>query len=50
MGLRDTMSFKGSEATQMLRNQHTVTVDICEAFLANAIEIDQILRHVDYTI
>lgn len=50
MSLLDTLSFKGSDATQLLRDQHTVTVEISEAFLANNIEINQILSHVDYTI
>ena len=50
MSLKDTLSFRGSDATQLLRDQHVVTVEISEAFLANGADISQILTHVDYTI
>lgn len=50
MGLKDSLSFKGTNATQLLRTQHVISVDISEAFLANAIAVKDVLDHVDYTI
>ena len=50
MRYRDALSFKGSNATQLLRNQHIETVDITEGFLENSKDIKELLDHVDYII
>lgn len=50
MGYRDSLSFKGSNATQLLRDQHAITVEISEGFLENSRDIGDLLNHVDYTI
>ncbi|MCL5730785.1 MAG: hemerythrin domain-containing protein [Candidatus Thermoplasmatota archaeon] len=50
MTFRNSLSFKGSNATQLLRDQHAVTVDVSEGFLENSRDIDEFLSHVDYTI
>jgi hemerythrin-like domain-containing protein len=50
MGLRDTFAFKGSIATQLLRDQHIETVELAEGYLDNRIEIGKFLKHVDYSI
>lgn len=50
MKYRNSLSFKGSNATQLLRDQHVVTVEISEGFLENSKDISEFLGHVDYTI
>ena len=50
MSYRDSMNFKGSKATQLLRDQHYTTVGITEDFLGNKIDITEFLKHIDYTI
>ncbi|MEM3676223.1 MAG: hemerythrin domain-containing protein, partial [Thermoplasmataceae archaeon] len=50
MGYRDSLSFKGSNATQLLRDQHMVTVEMSEGFLENSLGIAEFLKHVDYTV
>ena len=50
MSLMDNLKFKGSDATQMLRNQHKITVGISEGFIANEVKLEDFVGHVDYTI
>ena len=50
MSYRDSMNFKGSKATQLLRDQHYTTVGVTEDFLDNKIDITEFLKHIDYTI
>ncbi|QRF75798.1 hypothetical protein Thermo_01304 [Thermoplasmatales archaeon] len=50
MSLRDSLSFKGSVATQALRSQHILTVEFAEGYLDNSIDIKKFLEHVDYSI
>jgi len=50
MSMKDSLSFKGSMATQLLRNQHITTVEFAEGYLDNSIEINKFLEHVDYSI
>ena len=50
MSLMDNLKFKGSDATQMLRNQHKITVGISEGFIANEVKVEDFVGHVDYTI
>jgi hemerythrin-like domain-containing protein len=50
MSYRDSMNFKGSKATQLLRDQHYTTVGVTEDFLDNKIDITKLLKHIDYTI
>ncbi|OWP57499.1 MAG: hypothetical protein B2I17_00325 [Thermoplasmatales archaeon B_DKE] len=50
MSLKDSLSFKGSVATQALRSQHILTVEFAEGYLDNSIDIKQFLEHVDYSI
>ncbi|MEM0157586.1 MAG: hemerythrin domain-containing protein [Thermoplasmataceae archaeon] len=46
----DNLKFKGSNATQMLRDQHKITVGISEGFIANEVKVGDFVGHVDYTI
>ena len=48
MSLKDSLSFKGSIATQLLRNQHIITVEFAEGYLDNSIDIKKFLDRVDY--
>lgn len=50
MSLKDSLAFKGSKATQLLRDQHILTVEFAEGFLDNKIEIQKFIQHVDYSI
>ena len=50
MSLKDSLSFKGSIATQLLRDQHIITVEFAEGYLDNSIDIKKFLEHVDYSI
>ncbi len=50
MGLRDSLKFKGSNATQILRGQHFTTVSKTEDFLSNNLSLNDFLKHVGYTI
>lgn len=50
MGLKDVLSFKGSIATQLLRDQHVDTVVFSEGFLENKIDLEKFIEHVDYSI
>lgn len=50
MTYRDSLSFRGSNATQPLRDQHAVTVEVSEGFLENSRDIGEFISHVDYTI
>jgi hemerythrin-like domain-containing protein len=50
MSLKDSLTFKGSIATQLLRNQHITTVEFAEGYLDNSIEMEKFLEHVDYSI
>lgn len=50
MGLGETLGFKGSIATQMLRDQHVETVRLAEGFIGNEVTVSDFLSHVDYSI
>lgn len=50
MSLKDSLTFKGSIATQLLRNQHITTVEFAEGYLENSIDMKKFLEHVDYSI
>jgi iron-sulfur cluster repair protein YtfE (RIC family) len=50
MSLRDSLTFKGTIATQLLRDQHILTVELSEGFLNNSIDAKKFLEHVDYAI
>ena len=50
MSLKDSLHFKGSIATQLLRDQHVITVEFAEGYLNNSIDIKKFLEHVDYSI
>ena len=50
MGLRDSLKFKGSNSTQILRGQHFTTVSKTEDFLSNNLSLNDFLKHVGYTI
>lgn len=50
MGLEDTLGFRGSMATQMLRDQHITTVRIAEGFIDNHVSTADFLKHTDYSI
>ena len=50
MSLKDSLSFKGSIATQLLRDRHIITVEFAEGYLDNSIDIKKFLEHVDYSI
>lgn len=48
MSLKDSLNFKGSSATQLLRDQHLRTVETSEAFLANNLEPAVLIDHVRF--
>ncbi|MEM0155649.1 MAG: hemerythrin domain-containing protein [Thermoplasmataceae archaeon] len=50
MGLGDSLGFKGSIATQLLRDQHAETVRLAEGFIGNEVKVTDFLGHVDYSI
>lgn len=50
MGLSKALTFRGSIATQILRNQHSDTVGISESFLENNLPAEDFLKHVNYLI
>lgn len=50
MSLKDSLNFKGSVATQILRDQHIRTVEFAEGFLENSVELEKFIEHVDYSI
>jgi hypothetical protein len=50
VSLKDSLSFKGSVATQTIRNQHVKTVEFSEGFLENSIDTEEFLKHVNYPI
>ncbi len=50
MGLKDTLNFKGSVATQLLRDQHISTVELSEGFIENSVNMKDFLEHVDYSL
>ena len=48
--LKDSLSFKGSSATQLLRDQHAVTVDVAEGFLSGGMEYKFFLGKMKYSL
>ncbi|GEM_PF-1202699 len=50
MKFSKNLKFEGSVATQILRDQHRNTVNLCEAFMENNITLEALLDHVDYSI
>jgi iron-sulfur cluster repair protein YtfE (RIC family) len=50
MSLKDTLTFQGSKATQLLRTQHIRTVELSEGFLDNGVELKEFLDHIKFSI
>ena len=50
MSLKDSLAFKGSIATQLLRDQHITTVEVSEGYLENSVDMDKFIEHVDYSV
>ncbi len=50
MSLKDTLTFQGSKATQLLRTQHIRTVELSEGFLDNSVELKEFLDHIKFSI
>lgn len=48
MSLIDDLNFKGSIATQLLRDQHKNTVIICEDFLKNKVGQEYFIDHLNF--
>lgn len=48
MSLIDDLNFKGSIATQLLRDQHKNTVIICEDFLKNKVRPEDFIDHINF--
>ncbi|MEM0161275.1 MAG: hemerythrin domain-containing protein [Thermoplasmata archaeon] len=47
MSLKENIDFKGSIATQSLRNQHIETVDIAEGYLAGKVSETDFVAHIN---
>ncbi len=47
MSLKESIDFKGSIATQSLRNQHIETVDIAEGYLAGKVSETDFVAHIN---
>ena len=50
MGLSKALTFRGSIATQILRNQHSDTVGISESFLENNLQPEDYLTPANYVL
>ncbi|MGC8610700.1 MAG: hemerythrin domain-containing protein [Thermoplasmata archaeon] len=48
MSLLDVLKFKGSFVTQILRDQHKNTVELCEKFLDKKLNNEEFLKHIEF--
>ncbi|MGC8992790.1 MAG: hypothetical protein ACP5GR_05040 [Thermoplasmata archaeon] len=48
MSLLDVLKFKGSFLTQILRDQHKNTVELCEKFLDKKLNDEEFLKHIEF--